>query len=246
MKSIAFLVPSTSKNRDWKNLNDTYLYQHLLPSINSLSKNFSIKVFIGIDDDDELYTNLNYLPTFYPPLLSASHNITHNKIHYALEWIKMKDMKGKPTSIWNSLATEAIKQDYDYLMILGDDIVCDKRNEWLGIFLKNLKKNNNIGFSAGWSNNDDIPTQFLIHKTHIDIFGFVYPPTIKNWGCDDWMAQLYGQKYGYWNKEYKLLNVGGEPRYDVEFPKQYILKLVKRHKNILHKYIDNANLQRKV
>lgn len=55
------------------------------------------------------------------------------------------------------------------------------------------------------------------------------------------MAQLYGQKYGYWNKEYKLLNVGGEPRYDVEFPKQYILKLVKRHKNILHKYIDKSN-----
>ena len=80
MKSIAFLVPSTSKNRDWKDLNDTYLYQHLLPSINSLSKNFSIKVFIGIDDDDELYTNMNYLPTFYPPLLSASHNITHNKV----------------------------------------------------------------------------------------------------------------------------------------------------------------------
>ena len=180
MKSIAFLVPSTSKNRDWKNLNDTYLYQHLLPSINSLSKNFSIKVFIGIDDDDELYTNLNYLPTFYPPLLSASHNITHNKVSYALEWIKMKDMKGKPTSIWNSLAIEAIEQEYDYLMVLGDDIVCDKKNEWLGIFLKNLKKNNNIGFSAGWSNNDDIPTQFLIHKTHIDIFGFIYPPQIYN------------------------------------------------------------------
>ena len=72
MKSIAFLVPSTSKNRDWKDLNDTYLYQHLLPSINSLTKNFSMKVFIGIDDDDELYTNMNYLPTFYPPLLSAS------------------------------------------------------------------------------------------------------------------------------------------------------------------------------
>ncbi len=52
--------------------------------------------------------------------------------------------------------------------------------------------------------------------------------------------------FDWWNKEYKLLNIGGEPRYNVEFPKQYILKLVKRHKNILHKYIDNANLQRKV
>lgn len=243
MKSIAFLVPSTSKNRDWKNLNDTYLYQHLLPSINSLSKNFSIKVFIGIDDDDELYTNLNYLPTFYPPLLSASHNITHNKIHYSLEWIKMKDMKGKPTSIWNSLATEAIEQDYDYLMILGDDIVCDKKNEWLGIFLKNLKKNNNIGFSAGWSNNDDIPTQFLIHKTHIDIFGFIYPPQIYNYFCDDFLVELYGKKYGYWNKEYKLLNVGGEPRYIPSDHRQLCTMLVKRHKKVLNRYLDKHKLR---
>ena len=123
-------------------------------------------------------------------------------------------------------------------MVLGDDIVCDKRKEWLGIFIKNLKNNNNIGFSAGWSNNDKIPTQFLIHKTHIDIFGFVYPPQIYNWYCDNWMAQVYGKKFGNWLKDYKLLNVGGEPRYTPNNDKRLCDMLVSRHRKKIIKYIN--------
>jgi len=32
---IAFLVPTTSKDRKWENFNDSYLNQILLPSINN-------------------------------------------------------------------------------------------------------------------------------------------------------------------------------------------------------------------
>ena len=231
MKKIAFLIPSTSKNRDWKTLDETYLVQHSLPSIAPLSKDFSIKVFIGYDDDDKLYSNID-LPKFYT---------SDNSIIFELEWVKCNNMIGKPTHIWNHLGNVCLLQDYEYMMVLGDDIICDKRKEWLGIFIKQLKANNNIGFSAGWSNNDDIPTQFLIHKRHIDIFGWIYPPQIHNWFCDDFMSGLYGNKFGNWLKEYKLLNVGGEPRYTPNDDKKLCKMLVHRNRQKLVKEISLIN-----
>ena len=121
MKQIAFLVPSTSRNRDWEELDDTYLYKYLLPSITPLCKDFKIKVFIGIDDDDKLYTNINYLPQFYPP-----YKCDEDGVKFELEWVKCSGMKGMPTSVWNHIGHTAISEGFEYLMVLGDDIVCDK------------------------------------------------------------------------------------------------------------------------
>ena len=232
MKNVAFIVPTTTNKREYTTLNETELYKFLLPSIISLSTDFKIQVFIGYDNDDPLFSRTD-LPKFY--------NNHHNIIQ--LNWIAVEDMKGKPTHIWNHLADIAIENDFEYLMVLGDDIICDSRKEWLGIFIKELKKNHNIGFSAGWSNNNDIPTQFLIHKTHIDMFGWVYPPLIHNWFCDNWLADIYGKKYGNWLKEYKLINAGGEPRYIPKDDKKLCKMLVHRHTPTINRYI-NLNLHR--
>jgi len=251
VKKIAFLVPSTTNKRNYDNIHQTELYKHLLPSVLNVSGDFQISVYVGYDDDDKLFSNID-LPKFYPPLYNNDkcNNPTDNGTNslgyegddcfdgiFDIKWIPVKAMKGKPTHIWNHLGELAIKDGFEYLMVLGDDIICDKRKEWLGIFIKELKKNNNIGYSAGFSNNNDIPTQFLIHKTHIDIFGFIYPPQIVNWGCDDWMSQIYGIKWGNWLKEYQLLNVGGEPRYDIVFSENFIKAIVKRYKPTLHRYL---------
>ena len=139
--------------------------------------------------------------------------------------------------IWNSLAYEALKQEYDYLKVLGDDIRMPNDNGWLGCFIYKLKKNENIGFSAGWSNNDQIPTQFLIHKTHINIFDFVYPNEIPNWGCDNWMYDIYPEKYRNWIKSFPLLNVGGQPRYEIQFSETYVAAIVRRYKPKFIKFL---------
>ena len=36
---IAFLIPSTSKNRDWENIHETYLFKILLPSLSKMESN---------------------------------------------------------------------------------------------------------------------------------------------------------------------------------------------------------------
>ena len=53
---IAILIPSTSNKRDWKIMQDSYLYKFTLKSFlltYNRNNNYQYKFFIGIDDDDE-------------------------------------------------------------------------------------------------------------------------------------------------------------------------------------------------
>lgn len=221
-ENVAFLVPSTSNKRDWKNFRETYLNQILLPSITTLSKSYNITVYIGHDEDDKLYSNIT-LPETYDDI--------------NLKWIQFEDtFKGKPTHIWNCLAQTCINDGFEYFQICGDDIRFDPNPNWLRVFIDKLKAKNNIGYSAGYSNNHAIPTQFLLHKKHCKMFGWVFPPQITDWQCDDFMYHLYGKR-GNWLKQFNHYNVGGEPRYTPTNPVKLREMLVKRNKKILSKYI---------
>jgi len=219
---VAFCVPTTSRNTGWSKLEESHLHTILFQSIKNLTKTYDIELYIGYDDDDELYTKIS-LPKTYEDL--------------KLNWISFSGCRGNPCKIWTGLTKRAIDDGIEYIQIGGDDIYYDKRTDWLGKFIKLLKKNNNIGYSAGFSNNERIPTQFLIHKKHYEIFNWVYPPQIHNWFCDDWLAGVYGTQYGNWLKEYKHLNVGGDPRYKPKNDKKLCDVLIDRHKKTLKNFV---------
>ena len=227
MTKVAFLIPSTTNKRDeWKEAQDTYLWKILCETLERYTPDHEIKLFIGYDDDDRIYS-----------LAEERLKFKARFMNFKIEWFPMIHKKGKVNLIWNSLAYEALKQEYDYLKVLGDDIRMPNDNGWLGCFINKLKKNENIGFSAGWSNNDQIPTQFLIHKTHINIFDFVYPNEIPNWGVDNWLYDIYPEKYRNWIKSFPLLNVGGQPRYEIQFSETYVAAIVRRYKPKFNKFL---------
>lgn len=229
---VAFVIPSTTNNRDeWSSAEDTYLWNILCLSLDRYTPPHDIKLFIGYDEDDRIYSIAEERLKF---------KARFDK--FKIEWFPMLNLKGKVTSIWNRLGDEAIKQDYEYIKVLGDDIRLPNDNGWLGCMINKLKKNNNIGFSAGWSNNDQIPTQFLIHKIHINIFDFIYPHEIPNWGCDNWMYDIYPEKYRNWIKSFPLLNVGGQPRYEIHFSEKYVDAVVRRYKPKFNRFISQKNV----
>ena len=231
MTKVAFLIPSTTNKRDeWQTAEDTYLWNILCDTLDRYTPQHEIKLFVGYDDDDRIYSIAEERLKFKARFMN-----------FKIEWFPMIHLKGKVTKIWNKLGEEALKQGYDYMKVLGDDIRMPNDIGWLGCFINKLKKNSNIGFSAGWSNNDQIPTQFLIHKIHINIFGFIYPNEIPNWGCDNWMYEIYPEKYRMWIKSFPLLNVGGQPRYQIHFSETYVDALVRRHKPKFNKFISEKN-----
>ena len=229
---VAFLVPSTTNKRDWKCIEETYLFQILFTGLERYHPNgIDITVYVGYNDDDKIYSNDN-------------ERLKCNAIfmNFNIVWIPMtNDTKGKPTWIWNRLGEQAIEDGFEYFKVLGDDIQIPKDRGWLGYFVNKLKKNDNIGFSSGFSNNNQIPTQFLVHKNHIKIFGFIYPNEIPNWGCDNWMFEVYPEKYRGWYKQIDLPNMGGEPRYEIQFNPRYVNAIVKRYKPKFNRFISEKN-----
>ena len=225
---VAFLIPSTSNKRDWKTAEDTHLWSILCNSLERYTPDHQIRIFVGYNVDDPVYS-----------LPEERFKFNAVFMNFVIEFIAMgDDTKGKPTWIWNRLGEEAIAQGYEYFKLLGDDIKMPNDKGWLGCFINKLKKNNNIGWSAGWSNNNDIPTQFLVHKTHYDIFGFFYPPLIEAWYCDNFMAEIYPDKYRNWMKSYPILNLGGEPRYTPKNDKGLCKMLIKRYRPKLNSYLN--------
>ncbi len=213
---IAVIVPTTSRNREWTKWEDTYLASILLPSINT---EHEITMYIGYGTEDDFFMN---------------HQNRRNKYkNIKLKWYSFTNFEGNPCAIWTELGKKSVE---DYIFVCGDDIKLDANPKWWDIFIDALQKQNNMGYAAGWSNNDSIPTQFLIHRNHIQLFDFVYPPQIRNWFCDDWMANVYPNKMRYWNKNIKHLNIGGAPRYEVIMADKLYKMLIKRHRPLIYKF----------
>lgn len=227
--NVAFIVPTTSRNRNWKNVADSDLYKTLLTSLDRYTPHLGITIFIGFDKDDPLFS-----------IFEQRQKINAVFSKFKVIWRQLEPDHGNVVKAWNHLANVAIFEGFEYIMVLGDDIKMPNDNCWLRVFQKRLKSQNNVGWSAGWSNNDQIATQFLIHKTHIDIFGFVFPPALTNWFCDNWMNDIYPDKWKSWFKSYPLLNTGGDPRYIPLNDKVLAERLVKRHRPSLNRFLNQS------
>ena len=233
---ISFCIPTTTKNRDWKNIEESYIYKYLLNTLPITTKYF-ITIYFGIDYDDYLIKNnkQKIIKDFY----NKFKNIKIKFYEY--------NESGNVCHIWNELYKESITDNEvnnAYFWIVGDDIDYSKilDYKWLDDSIKKLSQNNDIGISGCYNGNPNLPmTQFLISKKHYEIFNFIFPKSIKNWYCDNYLLELYGNKYCYYLNQYTLLNSGGKPRYEIIDAKRVYKIEVKRNKPKLRNYI-NKNL----
>ena len=228
MISIAILIPSTSRNTNWVKPQDSSLFNVILSFKNNLilKENIKIKYFIGIDHDDIFYKNDDVID-FYTKITD-------------IVFMPVQIKKGHVTKIWNHLGSEALIELFDYMYICGDDII-QYTNGWLEESITVLNKNNNIGITGPYCRkNKKILTQMLIHRTHLDIFGFIYPEEIENWYCDDWINNIYEKNPI--PSHYELCNTGGAERYNIIYCSELMKNLVERDKIVIKKYLENKNI----
>lgn len=232
MTQIAFLVPATTHRREWTDYTQTDLYLFLLKSLEDYPPSgIELTIMIGYDHDDAMYS-------------VAENRLKFNAVFpFQIKWYEYDaSYKGKPTWIWNSLGDIAVNSGFEWMKALGSDIIVPKDKGWIGKMINDLKKSKKLGISAGDSGNPELPmTQFLIHKTHIQIFGWIFPPQIENWGCDNWIQEVYPEKYVHYSPQFKLLNLGGSPRYEIKFSRKYITALVKRHRPQVNRWINKLH-----
>jgi len=228
---IAIIIPSTTKQRDWECITQTYLYKSIISFAGKCNPDYQYKFYIGVDTDDKIYSRQDEKNKIYALCKDLNVGIQFYPID-------KNDHNGFLTHIWNIIYKKAIEEKNDYFFIAGDDIIY-MSDGWLDNCINALTKTKGVGAAGIFNGNGRILTQFLITKKHYDIFGYAYHPHIKNWGCDDVMHYTYAPSFLH-ICEGQAINAGGDPRYEIDFSyKEKIESIIKQERDKLLYYINS-------
>jgi len=218
---IGILIPTTTNKRNWKSLKETTFYSVFLKTfLTTYCPQYLYTIYLIVDDDDKIYSKVDVKDK-----LKRFINIMKN---VDITFISSKGIpKGWVTHMWNAAFQMAYDDGCDYFFQSGDDIQF-LSNQWVSNSIEKLKQHDNIGITGpidigrirGGSEESKpggsrfIQTQSFVSRKHMEIFGHYFPPEIKNWFCDDWITKVYYPEYFYQINNY-IINVGGQPRYEV-------------------------------
>ena len=111
---------------------------------------------------------------------------------------------GKPATAQNDAMMAAYHDNMTYFYRVNDDTTF-VTGDWARIFIKQLNNLSPFGLGVvGPSHHGDranILTYDFVHRTHIDVHGFYYPPELTDWYADGWITCKYLLKI-YQNSEF--------------------------------------------
>ena len=141
---------------------------------------------------------------------------------------QLTDCQHAPASAWNKLARIAYYDaeiNYDYFFQIGDDVEL-LTSGWTTQFITKLKEHNNIGvvgpcYKENYDGrirdgNPPVIENAFVHRKHLDIFGYFFHPSIKNWFCDDWINRIYDGIFSEIQVDIECINTVLGNRYNVE------------------------------
>lgn len=218
---IGVIIPSTSRGQGWNNPQDSFLSKSLDSFKKTQSVEYTYQFYVGYDSDDEFYMREDV------------------RNYYDVVWVPVSVPKGYVTHIWNILAKIAIDDGCDYLYQCGDDIVHEKEG-WVKASIDLLLSLRNIGVTGPRdSYHSCILTQTMVHKSHVDIFGYFFPPEIPNWYCDNWISLVY--PFSRISADYVSTNTGGMPRYAISDSNNLVGEIIQRDQEKLKQYKERIN-----
>eukprot|EP01038_Epipyxis_sp_PR26KG_P018120 gene18120-25474_t len=107
-------------------------------------------------------------------------------------------LEGLPSQVVSQLMLSAYMDNFDYFYQVNDDTVIVTPN-WAPRLIETLASNPSIKNSGvtgpSDTNNEKIFTHSFVHRTHIEVFGHLFPPYFKNWWSDDWISTVYGSEH---------------------------------------------------
>jgi len=206
---IGSLIPCTSNGRDWKTMEESYLFQYTIKTfLQTMDQEHEYVFYIGVDRGDRIYDNAAEMNKIR--LFVADHP------NISIRFIYMDGVeKGYLTKMWNILFKTAFDDGCDYFFQCGDDIAF-KTKGWINECICTLTRSSGIGMTGPINNNTRILTQTFVSRRHMDFFGFYFTEELVNWYCDDWINGVYKKV----NRFFPLFNhlcenLGGMPRYNI-------------------------------
>ena len=241
---IAICVPMTSKSTSMKSVTESPFWSNLfdsfMKSIDWKSNKFIFKFYLGFDKADPLYdtgdawsdmrSEFKNRATFrmQENLLSEQAIISVLEKELTLTLMDFEHLTGAPTQIVSQLVLKAYVDNFDYFYQVNDDTSIVTPN-WPPKLITALAANPsipNFGVTGPTdTNNDKIFTHSFVHRTHIEVFGHMFPTSFKNWYSDDWITTVYGSEHTFRTDVEIKHNVAaqkekGYTRYDVDYSAQ--------------------------
>lgn len=129
----------------------------------------------------------------------------------------------KPGPAFNFVLRAAYEDGADYLCRVNDDteFVTPWASQSIDLLLSFQPPNVGVVGPICNEGNTKILTHDFVHRTHLDIFDFYYPPVLSDWWLDDWITHVYGPqrtRQGPWLVRH-LLYVHGT-RYQVDYSRE--------------------------
>jgi hypothetical protein len=210
-KKTVFIIPSTSRNMNYKDIESCSLMKILYASLKKLDTS-KYTFLIGTDDDDEFYNNnVDALKSALPA-----------NFHFH----SLNNFDKSYVCIVNQLADIAIVEyNADYIYVFADDLEVYDLNFIETDFIPYFKANGDL--CLGWGideNNLNLCTHPFVSKYHVQRLGYFYPSAIKNWYCDNWIQYTY-EKLDKIVKTKKnviknVIGAGDKKRYDISMVKE--------------------------
>ena len=140
-KKIGILIPTTSRNRNWKTIKETHLYKLFLKSFfSTYNKEHTYIIYLVVDDNDVVYSK----KTEKKALLKLTNSYTN----ISFKFISSSGIpSGHVSLMWNRAFKSAYQDNCDYFFQSGDDIVFLHEN-WINASICELQKNNDIGLTG--------------------------------------------------------------------------------------------------
>lgn len=184
--SIVLGVPVTSKRVT--KFEDLPLLKILLPSLRGCvhrNSDMNFTLLVAYDTNDKLYDNSD-LTAQLQKLLSEFKE--ENLKIYLVRIVRL----GSVSMIWNILYELAMSRGARYFFQVNDDLrfhTCD----WPSRFKTSIDSRNGHGVvgPADAKFGCQLMTQNFVGRGHYETFGFLFPPDIRNWWCDNWLNRMY-------------------------------------------------------
>lgn len=230
---IGLLVPTTSRGREWKSAEDSYVCNKLLDSLTrTQSANIHYVLYLGYDSDDAFYANHDVQQS----IIGSAKRVKGCEVVF----LSLDVRRGHLTRMWNILFQRAYDDDCEYFFQCGDDVVL-LDEQWTEAAIDVLRANNGVGLTSPtderWSHNQFL-TQSIVSRKHMEIFGFYFPEEIDNWFCDNWINEVYAPAHKFPLRQ-RLRNDGGNPRYPIVHVPVLCAQLVHRDKQKLALFLQS-------
>lgn len=201
---IALLVPTISRP-SWKDLEDSPVIRHLLPSfLRTVSEGWAYRVYVGHDEGDAFYEKEGRREELVRWFHERGHLRASVRARCSFTVVRFENKARLPGPMFNFLSASAVADGADYLYRVNDDT--ELMGPWAGGlvgYLQSLRPRNvGVAGPTCMQGNRAILTHDFVHRTHVLLHGLHYPSELTDWWLDDWISRVYGE-----NRTSKLAGV---------------------------------------